>query len=149
MKKFFDYLSENLDEDNILTPEEVCQYEALLASGEYKEGDELTEELKNLEKCFPGIFAVTDESIEDMQREIEFLKKDTAEREDRIMRMEEAQKKQLMTIESNQKQSLELEYQKKLLAEECLEKAKVLDDLQKSNTKSVVELKQAYVQQVS
>lgn len=149
LKKFFEHIANNLDEDNILTPEEIRQYEALLACGEYKEGEELSDELKELEHCFPGIFTVTDESIEEMQREIEFLKKDTAEREDRIVRMEEAQRKQQLATESNMKRSIELDYEEKLLTDECLEKAKKLEDLQKSNQQSALQQKQAHMQPVS
>lgn len=149
LKPFFEYIAANLDQDNILTPEEVFQYDSLLTSGAYKEGDELAEELKELEKCFPGIFSVTDGSIEEMQRELGFLKKNTAEREDRIVQIEQAQRKQLLAIESNRKQYIELEYQEKLLTDECLEKARTLENLQKSNQTSVLQSKHTYIQPVS
>lgn len=149
MRKFLEYIAENLYGDNVLTNEEVMQYETLKDSGELKTGEELSEQLKELEQCFPGIFDVTDKSIEEMQLEIEFLKKDTAEREKRISRMQETQRKQEIAVAQSQKRIDELDYLEKLQIEECTEKSKRLEDLQKCNHKAVVELKELYLQPVS
>jgi HAUS augmin-like complex subunit 3 len=148
-KAFFEHLAANIDSDNILSESELKQYEELCASGQFLEGDALTEELKALESHFPGILTISDEEINEMERELEFLENDTKERKERIVRMEDCQKRQLRDIEALEKKHFDMDYQGKQLEEECLEKASILSDLQKSNQKKIADLKQTYTQPVS
>lgn len=148
-KTFFNHLAENLDSDNILTQQELMQFEEIKAAGKFLEADVLTEELKNLESYFPGILSITNESIEDMQQELNFLQADTKEREDRIQLMEDTKKQQQKKIGDLERRNMELDYQVELLSKESLEKAQNLEELQKTNQKNVQELKQIYIQQVS
>lgn len=148
-RAFFEYLSENLDEGNILTQKELEQFEDLKATGKYLElGEALDEELKALESHFPGILALTDESQE-IEDELKFLEQETAEREARIARMIESGKKQLREMEIIEKHSNELDYTEKTLTNECLKDAEDLSERQKKNQQKVLQLKQTYIQPVS
>lgn len=148
-QKFFEYLADNLDEDNILSPEELARIAEIEAAGNYLEGDALNEELKKLESSFPGILTITDESTEEVERELEFFQNELKEREERIARMEETKKQQLKKLERLDRQQTDLKYQEKLLTEQCLKKAQVLQDLQRTNQEKISELKQSYIQPVS
>lgn len=148
-KAFFEHINMYIDNENILSEQEQKQYEELCASGQYLEGDALTDELKALESHFPGILTIDDGEIDKFERELEFLEKDTQERKDRIKRMEETEKRQLRDIEANDKKHFEFDYQGKHLQEQCFQKASALMELQKSNQKKVVDLKEVYIQPVN
>lgn len=148
-RTFFDYLSCIIDEDNILSSAELEKSENLKATGKYLQpGDALDEELKALEAHFPGILSITDESIEEMKRELNFLECDTSERGSRLARMLESEKQEIREIEIIEKQNIELEYQENMLTNGCLEKAKILNELEIGNQQKVLDLKQIYLQPV-
>lgn len=148
-RKFFEYLSQNIDYQNILSQQEIRKYEELKAADQYLEpGYSLDEELKALEAHFPGILSVTDESISEVEQELKCYDL-ISEREARIERMIESEKKELLETEVIEEQLVEIECQEKVLAEECLEKAKMLTDLQKENQQMTLLLKQTYIDPVS
>lgn len=148
LKEFFEHLA-NLDEDNILTDEELKQYKELKAAGLYVEGEELEEKLKEVELRFPGILTITGEEVEEMERELAFLEADCNEREERIERMKKADEKQLKEISEIEEKYQELDYQENLLTEELEQKAAKLSNLQKSNQQMVRELNEIYAEPVS
>jgi chromosome segregation ATPase len=148
-RKFFEYIAENLDEDNILTEKELKKYNDLVSAGLFLEGEALTEQMKTLESYFPGILSITDESVEEMERELKFLEADTQEREARILRMEETEKQLSNEIEVLEKKQIEIDYQEKQLTLECTEKAKILTELQQSNQQLIIHLNEIYTQPVS
>ena len=148
-RKFFEYLSENIDNQNILSQPEIIKYEELKAAEQYQRpGYALDEELKALEAHFPGIFSITDESINEIKQELNCYDL-TSEREASIERMIESEKKALIETEAIEAQLCELECQEKTLADESLQKAKILSELQKESQRLVMLLKQTYVDPVS
>lgn len=148
MKKFFEYLAANFDDDNILTEEDTKMCEDLKAKGGYLEGEALTEALKELETTFPGILTITDEDLENKKQELKLLEDENFERDERIARMEETRKTQQRDIEALEKRHFEVDYQLKFVTKECLEKADELSELQKSNQQKIAQLSQIYTQPV-
>lgn len=149
VRPFFEYLAENFDDENILTPAEYEQYKDLVASGQFLEGEALSQELQELELKFPGISTITDESVEELEREVAFMKQQIKEQDSRVARMEEYKRNQLKEIEALEDKNQELDYQEDLLTKDCLEKSKALEELQISNQHMVAELRQSYTQPVS
>lgn len=146
---FFEYITKNLDESNILTDSEIKEYEDLLAAGRVLNDDELEKEMKEIEIAFPGFFSVTDEKLEDMEEKIQKLQSEISERSDRISRMDDAGCEQSKEIRDLEKKSIEVNLQLKFVTEQCMEKAKQLTLIQKSNNQKVSNLNQIYIQSVS
>ena len=147
-REFFEWCANNLDKDNILTENELSQYEAIKISGQFLEGDALTEELKALESYFPGILTLDEKEIEEKERELNFLNADTTSRTDRIDRMKRTEQKQMKQIEEIEKKRIAEEYQQKLLTEECVAKAKDVDEIKRSNLQKMDELRKSYIEPV-
>lgn len=145
-RAFFQHLARNIDSDNILTESELKKYNQLLSTGQFLEDDALLEELKALELNYSGILSVTDEDIDSMERELKFIKSDNLERNDRLERMETSAKRQRQSAEAFEEKSFEIDYQRKQLEKESLQKANSLSELQQLNQKQVVELKKTYSQ---
>ena len=139
-REFLEWCATNLDKDNILTEHELAQYEAIKVSGQFLEGDALTEELKALESYFPGILTLDEKEIEQKERELNFLNADTTSRTDRIDRMKKT--------EEIEKKRIAEDYQQKLLTEECVAKAKEVDEIKKSNLQKMDELRKSYIEPV-
>lgn len=148
-RKFFQYLAATVDDSNVLDNLELELYKDLCQSGQFQSGGSLTEELIELESSFPGIMLLTEEQIEEMKEELEFLEADNVKREERITSMEGIQKCLLKEIEVIRNKSQELNYQEKISRIESLEKANQLVELQKSNQQSIFTLSQIYTQPVS
>lgn len=167
-KKFFEYIVENLDEDNVLSDKELQLYEVkffliinslflswfiaqqdLVASGQFLEGDALAGKLQELELKYSGIFSITDADVEEMEQELKFIEVDNKEREERITRMEETRKQQSIEISKAEERQFELKYETKLVSESCFRKAQELTELQKSNKEKVAKLIEVYTQPVS
>lgn len=167
-KKFFEYIVENLDEDNVLSDKELQLYEVkffliihslflswfiaqqdLVASGQFLEGDALAGKLQELELKYSGIFSITDADVEEMEQELKFIEADNKEREERITRMEETRKQQSIEISKAEERQFELKYETKLVSESCFRKAQELTELQKSNKEKVAKLIEVYTQPVS
>lgn len=149
VRPFFEYLAENFDNENILTPAEYEQYKDLVASGQFLEGEALSQELQELEMKYPGISTITDESVEELEREVAFMNQQIKEQDSRVTRMEEHKRNQLKEIEALEDKNQELDYQEDLLTKDCLEKSKALEELQIANQYMVAELRQSYTQPVS
>jgi len=143
--KFFDWMSENLEDDNILSEEELRRYEELVKSGQYLEGEALEQEMKELQASFPGIMSITEEIIEEQERKLQLLESDSAQRSDRIKRMGEAEKKQSLKFTEMADAKHELECQLKIVVEDCVAKAETLSDLSRSNQKSIAHVKDSFV----
>lgn len=148
-REFFKFIANNLDSDNVLTPDELKAYKDIEAAGNYLKGDALAEELRSLESFFPGILTVSESQIKEQERELAMLKADTATRQDRMGRMEETMKHQQRDIERFEKRRQDLEYQEKLLTQEAIEKTAQLEELQKLNLQRTKDLKQTYIEPVS
>jgi chromosome segregation ATPase len=144
-QKFLEYIASNLDETNILTDSEIQEYEDLKSAGLVLEGDELENELKNIEINFPGFFSVTEQQIEELEEQIRQLEDETSERTDRVARMQECEEEQLKKIARIESESQETMVQQLLYAEQCLEKSRELASLQKSNSDKIIQLNQIYV----
>ena len=146
---FFQHLATNIGRENLLTEAEWKLFQDLKEAGQFMEGEALDNEIKTLESHFPGILTISNEEIEELERELKFLENDNNERKARIERMKLTEKKQLKDIAAKEAKRFELECKEKQLEQECLKKAGRLMELQKSNSTKIEELKQVYTQPVS
>lgn len=148
-RKFFEYIANNLDGDNVLTVDELKAYQEIVAAGTYLKGEALSDELRSLESFFPGILTITEEQIKEHERELAMLKADTASRTDRISRMKETALNQQRDVERFEKKRVDLEYQENILTQEAIVMSAQLEEQQKLNLQRTKDLKQTYIEPVS
>ncbi|KAG5685092.1 hypothetical protein PVAND_014293 [Polypedilum vanderplanki] len=143
-RKFFEYIANNLDSDNILTDSEIRQYEELKVANLILEDEELQNEIKNIETNFPGFFLVSDEEIKELEQQVKQMENEKNEREERVARMQEYEEEQLKKIAKVEKQNQNILIQQKLYIDDCRKKSKELIKLQKTNLENIAYLNEIY-----
>lgn len=70
---FFEWFSDNITRDNVLSELEAREIEDLLKSGQAFSGDELQLEIQKLKESYPGILSYTAEDVESQQKKLDNL----------------------------------------------------------------------------
>lgn len=167
-KKFFEHITDNLDDDNVLTDKELKFYEVsmlslclslpvsyfhslqdLVAAKQFLEGDSLSDQLKSLEFRYSGINTLTDNEVDELELDLRILEADTKDREERILRMKETHRHQLNDIVEVEKRKFERDYQETQITESCILMAQDLSKIQESNKQKTMQLNEIYTQPVS
>lgn len=78
-KKFFNFLSENITDANILTEREVLESDSLKQRGEWLEEDARKLKLQQIEVDNPGLLKYTDDDVDILTEEIATIKEATEE----------------------------------------------------------------------
>lgn len=147
-QKFFEFITSNLDNSNILTNSELQEYEKLIEAGNVLNDEELEHELKNIEQSFPGFFSINDDELADLEDEVMKLEIDINERSERLSRMKDFEDEQLKTIKELERANIEIGLKERLLTEECLKRSSKLENLQETNSQETAQLNKLYTQQV-
>lgn len=72
-QKFFNFFTENITDVNILTENEVLEFDELKQRGELLESTERAAKLKELEIVNPGLLQYTEEQVTAMSEDLNLL----------------------------------------------------------------------------
>jgi exonuclease VII large subunit len=145
-KQFFEFLTTNFDEKNILSDEELGKFKELKESNEWLNKQKVNESMKWVKEKYPEIDNLSDDLIRELENDLDFY---TNLLNDRDRRCEEIQRKIFLMheeINSNKQEEDDLNHLEKRLSESCSSSIKKLDQIIKENHEKIKTINNLYSQ---
>lgn len=148
-KQFFEFLSTNFDDRNILSEVELQKTKELQESGEWLDEEAVNEELRLIREKYPEIDDLSDEKVKELEDELDFYSNLLNEREKRCEKIQQEIADVDQQIESNEKEEIDLIHHEKCLKESCSSSITKLDQCIHENQTRVSSINEVYSQPVS
>ncbi|TDG44039.1 hypothetical protein AWZ03_009528 [Drosophila navojoa] len=134
-EKFFNFLSENITDSNILTEQELLESEEMKLRGAWLKESERVLRLQQIESENPGLLKYTAHDVDALAREVEAIKEATKDYCILIDEMQNTKHSQSSKLSELECSILSLSNGERELLGECQAKARQLEEVQRENSK--------------
>ncbi|XP_017872391.1 PREDICTED: uncharacterized protein LOC108620040 [Drosophila arizonae] len=148
-EKFFNFLSENITDSNILTEQEVLESEEMKQRGTWLKESERALKLQQIESENPGLLKYTAHDVDALVLEVEAIKEATKDYCILIDEMQNTKHSQSSKLSELECSILSLSNGERELLGECQAKSRLLEEVQRENSKLSEEANKGFTMQQS
>lgn len=148
-KAFFDHLTTHFDNNNLLSEEELLQIRELEESGELLNADEIARQLSAIEEQIPDVHEMTDEHLKRLESDLDLYTNLLCNRGLRCDGIQQTMQEMQREMDALERENFELENRQRELTEVCRDEVKRLDRLTETNQMSCRTMTELVVQRVS
>ncbi|EDW65750.2 augmin complex subunit dgt3 [Drosophila virilis] len=134
-EKFFNFLSENVTDSNILTARELLERDEMMQRGEWLQESERILKLQQIESENPGLLKYTNQDVETLAAAVEVIEEATNDYSTLIDEMQNTKHSIISKLSELESTILLLHNTEREMLVECQAKARQLEELQRENCK--------------